>query len=100
MKPELKRGVEYLDKIDPLWHEKINSETLDINNVVNCVIGQLFGDWKHGFLCRDDPDHPNHEDSYPEFVNFAKYEEYGFYNSVSTEEWREFIAARIESKGE
>lgn len=41
-------GVDLLDTYDPKWFEKINTETLDMSNEDDCILGQLFGDYSRG----------------------------------------------------
>lgn len=35
------RGARYLDQDQPGWHDRIDLDTLDMNNVERCVLGQL-----------------------------------------------------------
>ncbi len=43
MKKAANKGASLLDKHDPQWFEKIDLDTLDMNNCRNCVVGQLYG---------------------------------------------------------
>ena len=46
VKPEsVKHGVEFLDKHNPGWREKINRETLDLLQADCCILGQLYGNF-------------------------------------------------------
>ncbi len=39
-------GACFFDRLCPGWHAKIDTEKLDINNTDDCIVGQLFGDYK------------------------------------------------------
>lgn len=39
-----------LDRLTPDWHDRINTETLDLDCIFNCVLGQLYGSWSTGFF--------------------------------------------------
>lgn len=41
-------GVELLDAKVPDWRSKVETETLAILSLDQCVIGQVFGGWKVG----------------------------------------------------
>lgn len=49
----VRAGAIALDKHMPGWESKINVDALDMNNFLNCIIGQLFGGSK-GFTPRAD----------------------------------------------
>jgi len=40
--------AERMDRLFPGWYERINTETLDMQSCVNCIIGQAAG-WEEGF---------------------------------------------------
>lgn len=42
------KGVELLDSIFPRWRELIDVDTLDMGDIHNCVLGQIFGYYSRG----------------------------------------------------
>ena len=44
--PNVARGVEYLDREVPGWHDRINLRTLNMSNGERCIVGQLFGNYE------------------------------------------------------
>lgn len=42
------RGVEILDREEPGWVNHLNTDTLDISSLENCVLGQLYGSYGEG----------------------------------------------------
>jgi hypothetical protein len=41
----VKRGMEFLDKVSPGWRERINTESLNIASSRNCILGQIYGSY-------------------------------------------------------
>ena len=41
-------GVKFLDKNVPLWRTKIDIETLSINSMSSCILGQIYRHWDIG----------------------------------------------------
>lgn len=50
MREKVKRGVRLLDKKIPNWRSKIDSETIDMAGIMNCVLGQLYGNYQNGLI--------------------------------------------------
>jgi len=44
----VKAGVEFLDKHQPGWREKVNLEVLDMQKGFYCILGQVFGSYHDG----------------------------------------------------
>ena len=44
----VRRGASYLDQVDPGWHGRIQSRTLELADGQACVLGQLHGDYRLG----------------------------------------------------
>jgi hypothetical protein len=44
----VQRGAEYLDGVDPEWHRRVDSETLELDDGRHCVLGQLHGEFRLG----------------------------------------------------
>jgi len=42
------RGAARLDAAAPDWRTQVNPDTLDMISMINCVLGQLFGNYKNG----------------------------------------------------
>lgn len=42
------KGAALLDEVNPEWWERINLQTLQMNSFINCVLGQLYGDYHEG----------------------------------------------------
>lgn len=41
-------GAALLDKREPGWYCRVRPDTLDINSLKNCVLGQVFGHYSTG----------------------------------------------------
>ncbi len=41
------KGSQWLDQKQPGWRQKINIDTLDVESMYNCVLGQVFGSFSH-----------------------------------------------------
>ena len=54
---EVRRGEGKLDEVNPNWYTQVNPLTLDMHDIDNCVLGQVYGDYAHGLsrLWLDDP---------------------------------------------
>ena len=39
-----------LDEIEPNWFNKIDFETIDMNDCKNCILGQIFGYYDDGIM--------------------------------------------------
>lgn len=46
----VQRGERWLDKQDPLWFQKIDLAILDMGDGLDCIIGQLFGNYSDAVL--------------------------------------------------
>lgn len=46
MTPEVERGAALLDEVRPGWFREIDVKKLDLSQATNCVLGQLYGNWK------------------------------------------------------
>lgn len=44
----VQRGAEYLDRVDPEWYRRVDSETLELDDGRRCVLGQLHGEFRLG----------------------------------------------------
>lgn len=44
----VRRGAEYLDRMDPDWYRRVNSDTLELGDGTHCVLGQLHGEFRLG----------------------------------------------------
>lgn len=44
----VQRGAEYLDGVDPEWHRRVDSETLELGDGQHCILGQLHGEFRLG----------------------------------------------------
>lgn len=42
-KRRVARGVKFLDAVDPDWFNRIDTETLNLNNINHCVVAQITG---------------------------------------------------------
>ncbi len=42
--------AERLDEVRPNWREQVNVHNLHWSDSKNCLFGQVFGDWKRGFI--------------------------------------------------
>lgn len=45
LRDNVDRGIEYLNKTEPYWFHKIDLEKLDIDSCMDCVVGQVFGNY-------------------------------------------------------
>lgn len=45
VKARVAKGVKWLDKESPDWHNKVDLRTLDMSSGTQCMIGQCFGDY-------------------------------------------------------
>lgn len=43
-------GIEFLDEHEPGWDERVDTDTLDMSNKLDCVMGQLHGDWDEAVI--------------------------------------------------
>lgn len=51
-------GAAFLDRHGPeQWHNKINTDILDMQHIRNCVLGQLFGGYIDGLHTLDIDEH-------------------------------------------
>lgn len=42
------RGAAHLDSVNPGWHYRINTDTLNIATGGNCALGQVYGSYGNG----------------------------------------------------
>jgi hypothetical protein len=42
------QGAQVLDKLQPAWWQKINTDLLAMGSGQTCILGQLYGDFVHG----------------------------------------------------
>jgi hypothetical protein len=42
------KGAEFMDSYMPDWYKKIDLDDLDIDSCVDCILGQLFGNYETG----------------------------------------------------
>jgi hypothetical protein len=49
----VEKGAALLDNFDPDWHYLIDLDTLDVGDVGNCILSQLFGGWQAGKTALD-----------------------------------------------
>lgn len=40
-----REGAKFLDKVEPGWYRKVNPLKLDMRSCVDCVLGQLYGEF-------------------------------------------------------
>jgi hypothetical protein len=43
-----KRGAILLDGLKPGWYEMVDLETLRMDSLLDCILGQVYGDWGYG----------------------------------------------------
>jgi hypothetical protein len=48
MQENVNNGVALLDEKAPGWREKMNLDKLNMSNCIDCVLGQVFGDFFDG----------------------------------------------------
>lgn len=48
VRERVQRGAEYLDNVDPEWHRRVDSETLELGDGRHCILGQLHGEFRLG----------------------------------------------------
>lgn len=48
VRKRVRRGAEYLDRVDPGWAGRIDAETLELEDGRQCVLGQLHGEFQLG----------------------------------------------------
>jgi hypothetical protein len=48
VRERVRRGAEYLDDVDPEWHRRVDSETLELGDGRHCILGQLHGEFRLG----------------------------------------------------
>lgn len=46
---EVRRGIALLDRVRPGWIDEVDLGKLNINCCLDCVLGQLFGDYRFGY---------------------------------------------------
>jgi hypothetical protein len=100
---EIERGARLLDEHGPAdWRDRINTGTLDLSNMHECVLGQTFSDawWYGGSSVRNPFEHGMHALGGPtaekdETIRWGA--RFGFaliyieYYSELTAEWREYV---------
>ena len=52
------RGVEYLNKYNPDWYKQVHIESLEIQDCLGCVLGQLHGSYMIGLSTYSTPELP------------------------------------------
>lgn len=98
----VQQGAAFLDQHVPEWAKKIDIYTLNMRDMQNCILGQLFGDWanglagfgngwnwisEHGFILLYDT---ANENDLPAYWKLLK-ERY----LALTEMWREEVTKRL-----
>lgn len=80
------RGAKLLDRAQPGWEERIDTETLNIASIDRCVLGQLYGSYAKGMekLSVSIYDHNSMRFS----IN------HGFACAVDTHEWVRLVNKR------
>ena|SRR5258708_188737 len=79
------RGAIFLDKSKPDWYKIINASKIDLNSNLDCILGQLYGDYSYG-LRKLHIKGPGHTYGFLIFRFWNKY--------IVEELWREEIAVR------
>jgi len=69
MRENVKRGIEWLDSVEPDWRKSINRKALDFADVFQCVLGQVFGSYKEG--CEKLCPGMNRKDAHLTFVRYG-----------------------------
>lgn len=49
----IRTGMAILDQVLPGWYQHIDCVTLDISSPACCILGQLFGTYRHGLHTLD-----------------------------------------------
>lgn len=78
---EIKKGIEFLNRINPGWVDKIDLDTLDMSSSNKCIIGQLYGDYWVSMRVIE-------KDYYIDRFEYG-FSCFGF--SIKTEEWKQAI---------
>ena len=91
LEERVQAGAEYLDEIRPGWEEEVNTDHLQLNNCLDCVLGQLFGDFDEALAELDitEGDAKSMGFLLSEFRNFEE-EDY----PELTDIWRDLIKKR------
>lgn len=42
---QVRRGVAYLDRVEPGWYERVIPARIDLLDAQDCILGQVFGDF-------------------------------------------------------
>lgn len=102
---QIQRGAEILDRCMPGWELKIDIPTLQLDSVMSCVLGQLYGDYHVGMAMHEQVEKPA-PGYLAEYGNFDWAEDHGFvedeahgfgYQCRLTEEWEKFIKERLDA---
>ena len=83
----VQRGIVLLDRKQPDWFTRIDTQRLDINECYDCILGQLFGSYTEG---RKQLDLLDRYDASTGFI--GDNESYGV---ILTEYWRAAIRERM-----
>lgn len=83
-------GVEWLDENMPLWANIVHTESLDLQDGCNCVLGQLFGAY---YEAPDEACWDHDTNAYVGDVRGFNGDDSGDYRSL-TDEWRRVITER------
>src|SRR6478609_1123816 len=94
-------GASLLDEKKPGWYNNVDLNTLNVNHVYSCPLGQLFGTYSKGLNALFGQfDRPEDGAPFGFFIKFEvpkKYDSsytWGEYQKL-TEEWKEQINARL-----
>jgi len=81
---EISNGVEFLNKVNPGWYNKINLEKFSINSDTCCVLGQVYGSYSEAVT--------NLNIDYDQRISycFTSCEKYPFTEQIN-QEWKERI---------
>lgn len=47
IKTRVERGAAWLDNVQPGWESKVDVTKLNLSSSLDCVCGQVFGQWEH-----------------------------------------------------
>lgn len=88
VKENVNRGIEWMNKnASPDWKEKIDLDSLDINNAKKCVLGQAY---EGGY-------HQGQSDMYLQnYANTSQYGMAGDFNGNYNNEWKRRIKEELE----
>lgn len=87
-----KRGAILLDGFKPGWFEKINLDTLQMDSLKDCILGQIYGDWDYGA----DAVGMNYDRSSQEWNGFELTEcEYDYFKAHTMEGLRNAWSAEV-----